>query len=219
MVGVVGAVLIAGGGSAIGVAATSQHHAREPAAAHTWALGLTGPTTPSSRGTATTVEGLILPRSLPVSIDIPAIEVHSVVQQVGLNPDGTIQVPPLNDGAVTNEAAWYKYSPTPGEIGPSIIEGHIDSATEGPSVFFHLGALTPGDQVDITLQDGTVAVFQVDGVREYPKTDFPTQTVYGNIPYAGLRLLTCGGNFDPSTGHYLSNIVVFASLMSSHPSS
>ncbi|MGH9099930.1 MAG: sortase domain-containing protein, partial [Acidimicrobiales bacterium] len=115
-----------------------------------------------------------------------------------------------------NEAAWYEYSPTPGQLGPAVIEGHIDSAAEGPSVFFDLGALVPGDHVDVARADGTVAVFTVTGVREYPKTSFPTTAVYGNTDFAALRLITCGGAFDYATGHYLDNTIVFASLTSHH---
>jgi len=89
----------------------------------------------------------------------------------------------------------------------------VDSAAAGPSVFFELGRLRPQDEIRVTRADGQVAVFAVDGVRRYPKDHFPTQLVYGNLDYAGLRLLTCGGRFDRSTGHYVDNVVVFASLV------
>jgi hypothetical protein len=90
--------------------------------------------------------------------------------------------------------------------------GHVDSAANGPSVFFRLGELRPGDRVSITRADGSIAVFAVDEIHRYSKDDFPTQRVYGDIKNAGLRILTCGGAFDSSTGHYVDNIVVFASL-------
>jgi len=151
-----------------------------------------------------------------VSIAIPAIGVHSRLLRVGLNRDGTIRVPPLNDPPRTNDAAWYKYSPSPGQAGPAVIVGHVDSASTGPSVFFRLGALDPGDMVDITLADHQVAVFRVTGVRLYRKARFPTSTVYGQTGYAALRLITCGGSFDAQTHHYLSNVVAFATLTSSH---
>lgn len=219
--GVVAAALVAAGGSAVGVAASSQEHAPQPTAAQ--AGSVTVP--PAAQATATSrhpAAGAAPPapavltaaRSLPVEIDIPAIGVHSAIQYVGLNADGTIQVPPLNGSPLTNEAAWYRYSPTPGQPGPAIIEGHIDSAAQGPSVFFHLGALRPGDRIDVRLRDGADTVFVVSGVREYPKSSFPTSAVYGNVPYAGLRLITCGGSFDYSTRHYMANIVVFAALHS-----
>lgn len=155
-------------------------------------------------------------RSLPVSIAIPAIGVRSALLDVGRNPDGTIAVPPLDDPQLTNEAAWYEFSPIPGQPGASIIEGHVDSARDGPSVFFRLGALRPGNLVDITLADRRVAVFRVTGVRLYPKDRFPAGAVYGSgNGGSALRLITCGGDFDARDHHYLSNVVAFASLVAS----
>ena len=147
-----------------------------------------------------------------MSVDIPAIGVHSRLLRLGVNSDGTIQVPPLRTRA--DEAAWYKYSATPGQIGTSVIEGHVDNYP-GPAVFFRLGALRPGDRVDVTLADGITAVFRVTGVRQYAKSRFPAKTIYGATGYAALHLITCGGAFDYATGHYLSSTVVFASLTSS----
>jgi Sortase domain len=225
-----GAALIAGGGSVLGVAMAAQQHAPQPGPAQAGAVPAPPPShsgaspapgrTQSSVSAATQgsgVQGPVLAQSPPVSISIPAIAVTSKLLEVGLNADGTIQVPPLNDPPLTNEAAWYKYSPTPGQPGPSIIEGHVDSASEGPSVFFRLGALKPGDLVDITLADHQVAVFKITTVRLYPKGQFPTSTVYGFTDYASLRLITCGGSFDEQGGYYTSNVVAFASLVSSHP--
>lgn len=101
-------------------------------------------------------------------------------------------------------------------IGPAIVLGHIDSKKYGPGIFYKIGSLVPGQEVDITRKDGTVAVFKIDAVRSYPKDMFPTKDVYGNIDHAGLRLITCGGTFDPNKGSYESNIVVYASLKSTH---
>jgi hypothetical protein len=223
-----GVTLIAGGGSVLGLAVAAQQHAPQPTPAQAGAIpapsAFPGSATPApgqgSVPTATAgspIQGPVLAQSLPVSISIPAIGVTSKLMQAGLNTDGTIQVPPLNDPPLTNEAAWYKYSPTPGQVGPSIIEGHVDSARYGPSVFFRLGALQPGNLVDVTLADRQVAVFRVTAVRLYPKSQFPTSTVYGFTDYASLRLITCGGSFDGQSGHYTSNVVAFASLVSSHP--
>ena len=200
---VTGVVLIAVGVSVLGLAVAAQQHAPQPGPAQAGFLGRAW-------------LGRVLARSLPVSISIPAIGVRSRLLYVGLNPDGTIQVPPLNHPPLTNEAAWYKYSPTPGQLGPSIIEGHVDSLRAGPSVFFRLGALKPGDLVDVTLADRRIAVFKITGVRRYAKSQFPTSTVYGITDYAALRLITCGGSFDKQSHHYSSNIVAFASLVSSH---
>jgi hypothetical protein len=238
---VTGVVLIAAGGSVLGLAAAAQQHAPQPGPAQAGSVGpvVSGPgagreqagsrpcssrrcgavpAPPAGQGPGSpAMQGPALARSLPVWISIPAIGVSSRLLYVGLNPDGTLQVPPLDDPPVTNEAAWYKYSPTPGQPGPSIIEGHVDSSDTGPSVFFRLGALKPGDLVDITLADRQVAVFTITGVRLYPKNRFPAGTVYGNTDYAALRLITCGGSFDEQSRHYTANVVAFASLVSAHP--
>lgn len=156
----------------------------------------------------------MLPAAVPTFLDVPAIGVHHSLLRLGQNPDGTLQVPPLSDVA---DAGWDRYSPAPGQLGPAVILGHIDAATQGKGVFYELGALRRGDTVSVTRADHTVAVFRIDGVQEYTKGAFPTLTVYGNTPDAQLRLITCGGPFDSQTHHYLDNIVAFASLVSSHP--
>jgi hypothetical protein len=223
-----GVTLVAAGGSVLGFAVAAQRHAPQPGPAQAGAIpapssdgsvpasateSSSGP--PAAKGSA--IPDPMLASSPPVSISIPDINVRSKLMEVGLNPDGTIQVPPLNDLPLTNEAAWYKYSPSPGQVGPSIIEGHVDSARYGPSVFFRLGELKPGNLVDISLADHEVTVFKVTAVRVYPKSQFPTAAVYGFTDYASLRLITCGGGFDDQSGHYNSNVVVFASLVSAHP--
>jgi hypothetical protein len=196
---VAGAVLLIGGISLVTVAVTAQRHAPQPSAA---AAGVTGPSL-FTRGP--------LRRSVPVQVRIPAIGVDSRLLHLGVNADGTIQVPSLQTSA--GLAAWYKYSVTPGQVGTSLIEGHVDNL-QGPAVFFRLGALHPGDTIDVTLADGITAVFRVTGVREFRKAVFPAETVYGQARYPALRLITCGGAFDYATGHYLSSVVVFASLAS-----
>jgi Sortase domain len=201
LAGLAGVLLVLGGITAVSITFLSQQHAPQPSAAASGTVASAG-------------QGPWLQRSVPVSVDIPAIGVTSQLLDLGLNADGTIQVPSLVTNA--DEAAWYKYSATPGEIGASVIEGHVDSY-QGPAVFFRLGALQPGDTIDVTLADGITAIFRVTGVREYLKTHFPTKTIYGATNYAALRLITCGGVFDYATGHYLSSTVVFASLASSRP--
>jgi LPXTG-site transpeptidase (sortase) family protein len=148
-------------------------------------------------------------RSVPVRLRIPAIGVNAPITDVGLNANDTVQVPPLSNH---NLAGWYKYGPTPGQKGPAVILGHVDSVT-GASVFFYLKDLHKGDKVYIKLKDGKTVTFVVDGLQRVSKTAFPTQDVYGTIGYAGLRLITCGGAFDPATGHYLENIIVYAHLL------
>ena len=188
------------GAAAIGIAVLLQQHAPSPAPSAAGTVGSSG------------TKGPTLRESQPVSVSIPAIGVDSKLLHLGLNKDGTLQVPDLNTSA--NEAAWYKYSVTPGQVGASVIEGHVDSY-QGPAVFFRLGALKPGNEVDVTLADGITAIFRVTGVRQYLKEEYPADIVYGATNYAALRLITCGGDFDAVTGHYLSSVVVFASLASS----
>ena len=201
LAGVFGVLLILAGTGAVGVVFLSQRHAPQPSAGAAGAIASAG-------------HGPSLRRSVPVSVDIPAIGVTSRLLHLGVNADGTIQVPSLVTSA--DEAAWYKYSATPGQIGASVIEGHVDSS-QGPAVFFRLGALRPGDTIDVTLADGVTAIFRVTGVREYAKSHFPSKAIYGTADYAALRLITCGGVFDYATGHYLSSTVVFASLTTYRP--
>ena len=134
--------------------------------------------------------------------------------QLGTNPDGTVEVPPLEKNSRTG---WFTGSPTPGQLGPSVVLGHVDSKEYGPGIFFELGALKPADTISVNRADGTVAVFSIDKVAQYPKDSFPTIEVYGNTDHAALRLITCGGNFDSSTRNYLDNIIAYASLVSTHP--
>jgi len=146
----------------------------------------------------------------PVELTIPAINVHTTLEELGRTPQGTLQVP-----TSTTVAGWYTGSPRPGEIGSSIIAGHIDS-TSGPAVFFRLRLLRQGELVYVRRADRALAVFRVYGEHRYPKNGFPTEQVYGPVPDAELRLVTCGGTFDPVTGSYLSNVVVYARQISVH---
>jgi sortase (surface protein transpeptidase) len=146
--------------------------------------------------------------SAPMTIVIPAIGVNAPVMRLGLNKDGTVQVPPLDNH---NLAGWYDRSATPGAKGTSVILGHVDDYT-GPSVFYNIKNLRRGDAVDVVRADGTTAVFSVDGVQKAVKTSFPTSDVYGNVLYPALRLVTCGGPFDAKSGEYLDSIVVYAHL-------
>ncbi len=114
--------------------------------------------------------------------------------------------------ASTSTAGWYTFSPRPGAIGSSIIAGHIDSRT-GPGVFYRLRFMAQGARVYVKRTDGSLAVFRVTAKHLYPKAHFPTADVYGPAPTPQLRLITCGGTFDPATGHYLSNVIVFATLI------
>jgi sortase (surface protein transpeptidase) len=144
------------------------------------------------------------PVAAPVSLTIPLIGVTTKLITLGLASDGSLQVPPT-----TSVAGWYTGSPRPGAIGSAIIVGHIDSVS-GPGVFFRLSELHKGDQIYVRRADGSLVKFLVTSVQQYLKDQFPTQAVYGPTPDAELRLITCGGAFDSATGHYLSNIVVYA---------
>lgn len=153
-----------------------------------------------------------LPASLPLAVSIPALGVSSNLLRLGLQSNGTVQVPDT-----FHEAGWYDLGVSPGSIGPAVILGHVDSYL-GPGIFFRLGYLRPGDLVDVSRADGITAVFQVRAVRVYPKSAFPTAAVYGPLAYPGLRLITCGGPFDYSVRSYVDNIVVFAALVGSQSS-
>jgi sortase (surface protein transpeptidase) len=140
----------------------------------------------------------------PVFLAIPVIGVRTRLIRLGLTAQGTLQVP-----ASTAVAGWYTGSPRPGQTGSAIIAGHIDSYA-GPGVFFRLRLLRPGNRIYVRQAGGTLAVFRVYATGSYPKDHFPTQRVYGPAPDPELRLITCGGTFDPTTGSYLRNVVVYA---------
>ncbi len=144
------------------------------------------------------------PAAAPVSLTIPLIGVQTQLITLGLTSAGQLQVP-----STTSVAGWYTGSPRPGAIGSAIIVGHIDNHS-GPGVFFRLSELTNGDKIYVKRSDGTLVEFRVTSVQTYLKDRFPTEDVYGPVPDPELRLITCGGAFDPATDHYLSNIVVFA---------
>lgn len=157
------------------------------------------------------IPGYLLPASAPVRVQIPAIGVDSPLVGLGLRADGTMQVP-----AAGFPAGWFTGAPTPGELGPSIIAGHVDWAGE-PGVFYRLRDLAEGDQVTVQRTDGSVAVFLVTRVEQFPKDEFPTELVYGDLDFAGLRLITCGGSFDRGERSYVDNIVVFAEFVPGPP--
>ncbi len=225
---VLSAALLCVGAFLVFNALTDQHHAPQPSAAagieETPRSALTSPrasarsakpfTAASTPSAKTKAKELAVPQgfgSNPVQITIPAINVHADVMLLGLAADRSVQTPPLSQ---VGTAGWYRYSPTPGADGPSIILGHVDSAVYGKGVFFDLGAMHQGDVVSILRADHRVATFSVTRVVEYPKKSFPTQAVYGNTPNAQIRLITCGGRFDSHARSYVDNIVVFATLTS-----
>jgi sortase (surface protein transpeptidase) len=201
---VLSAGLLAAGAGAVGLVAT-----------HPWS----GPSqrlvakpspvaAPTGHAVAPVSVAAAAPPPKPVLLTIPAIGVKAPIITLGLNRNGTLQVP-----KTTTVVGWYTNSPRPGAIGSAIIAGHVDSRS-GPGVFFWLRAMHPGERIYVRRADGTLAVFTVTVVRLYAKSQFPTAMVYGPVPDAELRLITCGGTFDYATGSYLSNVVVYARLSS-----
>lgn len=198
----------------VAYALTRQESAPEARSSGTVDPPTLSPSRPSSPSPAPTPDQPRAPAPLgpsdPTRISIPAIGVDSVVNRIGLAADGTLAVP--QPGPRLDQAAWFEKSPTPGQPGPSVIEGHVDTES-GPSVFFKLGSLRPGLHIVVTRADGTRLVFVVDGVRNYLKSKFPTQLVYGakDLSRPALRLITCS-QFDTTTRHHIGNAVVFAHL-------
>lgn len=150
----------------------------------------------------------VFERSLPTTLAMPIHGVQSGLLYVGLQPDGTLEVPPGHPGA---PAAWYRNSPTPGEPGPSIFLGHVNADDGGPGVFAWIKQLVPGDTIEVAREDGTVATFTVERGEQYSKNAFPTLAVYGNTPGPELRLITCDG-YDPASGTFNDNYVIYAKL-------
>jgi LPXTG-site transpeptidase (sortase) family protein len=165
---------------------------------------------PVTTGTSAAVKAVaaVLPASPPVEISIPKIKAKSSLIALGLNADETIQVPPITQPM---QAGWYDKAPTPGEVGPAVILGHVDG-NQQPGIFFRLKEMAAGDEVLVSRQDGSTARFVVDRVEQVSKSDFPTDKVYGDTSKPELRLITCGGEFDHGKRSYKDNIVVFATF-------
>jgi sortase (surface protein transpeptidase) len=197
--------IVAGGG--IWTAVAHDHHA---AGSPGGALSLSQSTTPASSipapspdtstntGTNATQSAAVR----PTWIDIPSIKLHTTLQLLGLDSAGSLN-PPTN----LTQAGWYTGSAVPGQDGPAIIAGHVDSVS-GPAVFFALKSLSPGDTITVGLSSGQTVAFRATVVQRYAKAQFPTAAVYGARPDPELRLITCGGDF--AAGHYLDNVVVYA---------
>lgn len=144
------------------------------------------------------------PRTPPARVIIPAIGVSAAVVPEGLSTAGALEVPPLT---ARNVAGWWDGGAAPGQDGPAVIDGHVDSAQAGPLVFWNLRLLKPGDLVET--EPGSLR-FTVTSVTQVSKPAFPVLAVYGPTKDPELRLVTCGGTFDDATGHYLSNVIVYA---------
>ncbi|HSK97340.1 MAG TPA: class F sortase, partial [Euzebyales bacterium] len=140
-------------------------------------------------------------------VRIPAIGIEAPVIRLGLNGDGTLEVPEAFD-----VAGWWTGGARPGEGGPAVVVGHVDSHS-GPGVFYRLRDLRPGDRIELRGRGGRVVQFSVDRLEQHPKDAFPTAAVYGDTRRPTLRLITCGGAFDRSARSYVDNVVVYASLV------
>jgi Sortase domain len=145
---------------------------------------------------------------VPVRLRIPKIQVTTSLEPLGRAPDGTVEVPNRPD-----LAGWYAPGPRPGDPGSAVILGHVDDH-HAPAVFYRLRELRAGDQLTVTRADGSAVRFVVQRTQQYPKDRFPTDEVYYPTLRSTLRLITCGGQFDPADGHYKSNIIVFATTKS-----
>lgn len=146
--------------------------------------------------------------AVPVRLTIPSIGLDSAFEgPLGLNADQTVEVPESYEAV-----GWYEYGPKPGEVGPAVILGHVDSY-QGPAVFYSLGQLKRGDQIQVEREDGTTATFVVIRLQHTEQSEFPTAEVYGDIDYAGLRLVTCSGTYDRGEQVYSHNLIVYAELV------
>ncbi|MGR6924152.1 class F sortase [[Actinomadura] parvosata] len=152
--------------------------------------------------------------STPIRLVVKRLGINAPIKSVGLRKDGTIEVPPSNNA---NLVGWYRNMSTPGEVGPAVLLGHKDTRTTA-AVFARLPELKNGDTIEVKRQDKTTAVFTVGGVEQADKKTFPTQRVYGEQQNAQLHLITCGGTYDRTTGHYTDNVIVYATMTSSYRS-
>jgi len=197
------ALLAIGGSSAVAYAlVTAPTPPPQPTAAQAGTLRPAG-----ARHLRATASPTQMPASPPTRVRIPSIDVNATVDALGLNADGTVEVPGKPD-----DAGWYSGSAAPGQIGAAVLLGHVDFVKTGPAVFYRLGELKLGAEILVERKDGSTADFTVDAVREFPKSNFPTDQVYGPTDgSAQLRLITCG-SWDPDQGKYVGNTVVFATL-------
>ncbi|MEU4011576.1 class F sortase [Streptomyces pseudogriseolus] len=201
VVAVAVACLVAGCGGSDGEGSGSRPDATRPS----------GTRAPAAAG-ASDSGARPLALSAPVDLTIPALGVDTPVVRLGLAPDRTVEVPPIQ---ADDPAGWYRYSPTPGRPGPSVILGHVTVGAYGDGVFRHLARLRRDDGITVRLENGTAAEFAVTSVRTVAKADFPTEDVYGDTARPELRLITCGGPLED--GEYRDNVIVFAALRATAP--
>lgn len=149
----------------------------------------------------------VMSPSEPVTLRIPAINLSVPFEgPLGVTAGQHIEVPDSFDAV-----GWYRFGPTPGELGPAVVLGHVDSYT-GPAVFWSLKDLAVGDVIHVDREDGTTASFLVTRIEAHKQDGFPTERVYGDLDHAGLRLITCAGTYNQNTLQYSHNLIVFAKL-------
>ncbi|MFG1720930.1 class F sortase [Micromonospora chalcea] len=151
----------------------------------------------------------VLPASPPTDLSIGKLDLRAPVHRVGIAPDGSIDVPDVDRAG---EVGWYDQGPTPGQYGPAVLVGHVDTTT-GPAVFHGLKNLDDGDRIEVTREDRSVAVFEVTSIERYGKEKLPVEDVYGDFSRPNLRLITCGGRWVGGETGYADNLVVYASLV------
>jgi hypothetical protein len=206
------AALLAAGCAVPAQGLSDEPAAGGPAAAPAGQAGAPAPAEPGAAGGDEDIEKIPLQQyerlapSPPVRLRIPRIGASSRLIELGLEADGTMEVPKDYD-----LAGWFTPGPQPGQVGPAVIAGHVDSKT-GPAVFYRLRELRKGDEIKVERADGRTLTFVVEGRAQFPKDRFPTETIFGPVPWPALRLITCGGSFDRSAGSYRDNIIVSARL-------
>jgi sortase (surface protein transpeptidase) len=206
MIALVALAVLASGCAAAPTTTTSPEGAGSPPTTERPA-GRQQPPDSSSPARPRAATPTIPPDARPQAVMIPRIGVEAPLIRLGLQPDRRMEVP-----KDYSEAGWYTGGPRPGELGPAVIAGHIDSK-RGPAVFYRLRELRPGDGVVVKYSGGLQVRFRVERTERHPKGTFPTRRVYGRTAGAKLRLITCGGEFDRASGHYRDNVIVFASAI------
>ncbi|RSM82357.1 class F sortase [Amycolatopsis sp. WAC 01375] len=186
------------------------------AAALVLSLALTGcgtdePALPAAQAAAESTPPVVKPfnGTRPTNVRIPKIGAESSLVTVAIGKDGKMSVP---SAKTPMQAAWYRLSPVPGDVGPSILLGHVDGNKQ-PGIFYKLKDVNPGDEVLVDRSDGKSLKFVVEKKDQVPKDQFPEEAVYGNTDKPQLRLITCGGVFDKEEHSYKDNVIVYANLV------
>ncbi len=209
---IVAGVLVVGGVTGVAVAATNGTGGPTVAGSASPTAGSSGTAAPAAGSATDGFQDPAAPAArsdaTPVRVTIPAIGVSSSLEDLHRGAAGELDPPKDWDSA-----GWFSDGIVPGEVGPAVIAGHVDSPTAA-AVFFRLDELVPGDEVHVAMSDGSTRTFTVDRSERAAKSAFPTSDVYGTAPTPQLRLITCDGTFDTATGHYTDNLIVFADLSS-----